>query len=75
MAIYLLDNSLRVEIFFEQNDCDFADNICVSIREDCPDEEKLFRADETNIYITRHEAQQLITALLQAIAESDEQAL
>ena len=75
MAIYLLDNSLRVEIFFEQNDSNFTDNICISICEDCPEEEKLFRADETNMYITKQEAQQLITALLRAIAESDEQAL
>jgi hypothetical protein len=70
MAIYLLDNSLKVNIFFEEFDSGFDDNICISFCEDCPEEERVFRADETNLYLTKDEATQFAIALLQAIAES-----
>lgn len=67
MAITLLENSLHVEIFFEPSDSEFDDDICISITEDCADEEKLFRADETNIFITPEEAGLLILALQRAM--------
>lgn len=72
MAIYLLDNSLRVEVFFEENDRDLNDNICVSLCEDCEEEERILRADETNLYLTRDEASQLAKALVHAISKSQE---
>jgi hypothetical protein len=72
MAITLLDDSLSVDIFFEVNDCEFTDNICVSILEDCPDDEKVFRGDETNLYLTRPEARLLAEALLKAAQESED---
>jgi hypothetical protein len=56
MPVSLLENSLKVDIFFEESDQDFEDDICISIREDCPDEEKIFRADETNIFVTPDQA-------------------
>jgi hypothetical protein len=72
LAITLLDDSLNVEIFFEVNDCEFSDNICISILENCPDDEKVFRGDETNLYLTCPQARQLADALLQAAQESED---
>jgi hypothetical protein len=69
MSISLLDNSLKVDIYFEESDLDFEDDICICILEDCPAEEKLFRADETNIYITPDQAALLIMALQRAMGE------
>ncbi len=70
MSIWLLDNSLQVKIYYDEKDCAFEDNICVSIVEDCPEDEKIFRHDETNIYLTPEQAMQLIKALTAATAES-----
>jgi len=69
MTIRLLDNSLKIDIFFEAKDKEFEDNVCVRIAEDCPDDERLFRAGETNVYLTPQEACQLAEAL-QAAARS-----
>jgi hypothetical protein len=66
-SIYLLDRSLKLDVYFDSEDCQFNDNICVSICEDCPDGEKILVADETNIYLSAEQAQQLADALLQAI--------
>ena len=66
--ITLLQDSLKVDVYFEQSDSDFDDDICLSFMEKCPDEEKLFRFDETNIFMTAQEACQLITELKRAIA-------
>ena len=72
MAIYILDKSIRIEIFFDEGDSDYKDNICVSIDEECPEDERLFRADETNIYITPEEACALAKALMAAARCSQE---
>lgn len=66
MTTFLLDGSLKVEIYFEQTDSDYADNICLCLQEDCPDDEKILIADETNIYLTTKEARALALALNQA---------
>ncbi len=71
MAIYLLDDTLKVEVFFEQKDTGFPDNVCVCFVEDCPKEEKVLSADQVNIYLTRRQARQLALALLNAAEESD----
>jgi len=63
MPILLLDGSLEVNVFFEESDSEFEDNVCVSIAENCPDEEKVFRGDETVLYITAEQACQLARAL------------
>ncbi|MGD0706827.1 MAG: hypothetical protein ABSA51_00085 [Anaerolineaceae bacterium] len=63
MTIHLLDNSLTIDIFFEVKDKEFEDNVCVRMVEDCPDDERLFRAGETNVYLTPQEACQLAQAL------------
>jgi len=70
MAINLLDDSLSVDVYYDQDDCEYEDNICISILEDCPDEEKIFRVGQTNLYLTREQARQLGQALLAAAEES-----
>lgn len=67
MSVLLLDNSLNVEIYFEESDSAFDDDICISFTEDCPDDEKIFRADETNIYITPDQACLLLLQLQRAM--------
>ena len=69
-TIYLLDRSLKVDVYFEPDDLSFKDNICVSICEDCPDSEKIFIADETNIYLSAEESKKLGEILLAASDES-----
>ncbi|MCB9418392.1 MAG: hypothetical protein H6667_01195 [Ardenticatenaceae bacterium] len=66
MFVFLLDNSLKIEVYCEQMDSEFEDNICVSFVEDCPEDEKLFRADETNMYLTPKQAEQLGNLLVRA---------
>ncbi len=70
MSIYLLDDSLKVDVCFEPGDNEFTDNICLKIEEDCPDEEKIFREDEIHLYLTPQQARQLGMALLAAAEES-----
>lgn len=63
MAIYLLDNSLKIEIDYEASDSEYDDNIRVQIIEECLDEEKIFRHDETNLYLTPEQANALARLL------------
>ena len=66
MELLLLDDSLRLQIFFDEPDCDFNDNICLSIEEVCPENEKIFIHDQSNIYITPEQADVLSSALTKA---------
>jgi len=61
--IKILDGSLQIHIFYENRESAYEDNICITIKEDCPDGERLFRAAETNIFITAAEACELAKAL------------
>lgn len=70
--IVLLDGSLTVEIEFEPNDEGFEDNICLSFTECCEDEEKVFCADEVNLFVTPQQARQLAEMLLNAARESEQ---
>ncbi|HEX7394354.1 MAG TPA: hypothetical protein VF313_05455 [Anaerolineaceae bacterium] len=72
MPIYLLDDTLKVEIFVEPADKEFDDNICLSIEESCPLDEKLFCADEVNMYLTARQARQLGLALIEAAEKSSD---
>lgn len=74
MTVLLLDDTLSIEIYYECDDCDWEDNIILRVREDCPDDERLFRMEETNILMTVQQAQALAEALQQAIAHSREDA-
>jgi len=66
----LLDNSLHVSVFYEVSDSDFDDNICICFQEDCPEDEKIFKADETNIFLTPDQANQFAIALINAAKRS-----
>lgn len=71
MAIDLLDNTLTIEIFYDHEDRDLDDHICVSIVESCPPAERLLRAGKTHLYLTAAEARGLGDALLAAADQSD----
>jgi hypothetical protein len=70
MPIYLLDDTISLNIYYDQTDCQYEDNVCLSFYEDCPQEEKIFRAGQTNIYLTREQARRIAEALLKAASES-----
>jgi hypothetical protein len=67
MTIHLLEGTLEVDIFYECEDKDFDDNVCIKIVESCPPEERLLRAGETYIYITAVQARELGEMLLAAV--------
>lgn len=67
---WVLDDTLRLSIKYENQDRDLQDNVCLSIYESCPEDEKLFIADETNIYLTTAEAAMVAEALLTAVQKS-----
>ena len=70
-SISLIDETLKVCVFYEKNDCDFRDNICISIIEDCPEDEKVFRSGETNLFITSVQARALANILQSAVDKSE----
>ena len=72
IPILLLDESLQIEIYFENADSDLEDNICMKIVESCPEEEKVFRHDESHLYLTHEQAQLLADALLKAVETKGE---
>jgi hypothetical protein len=67
MSVSLLDGGLTVTIFFDASDRDFDDDICIQLIEKCPDDEKVLKFDETNLYITPDQACLLILALQRAM--------
>jgi len=70
VAIELLNDSLKIEIFFEKNDKEYEDNICVCIEEFGPEDEKILYAGETNIYINAEQARKLAEKLTEAADQS-----
>lgn len=70
MIIPLLDESLRVQVFFDEPDCDYKDNICISFLEVCPEDEKIFIHDETNIFLTPAQAERFAGVLMVAAEQS-----
>ena len=70
-SILLLDKSLKVEVYFSKEDCDFEDNVCIVIEECCPEDEKIFKHEESHIYVTCAQARELAAALSAAIEESE----
>ena len=72
MAIELLNGSLKIDVYFDKDDKEFDDNICVSLKEFGPEDEKIFYAGETDIFITPDEARKL-AEMLTAAAESSSQ--
>ncbi|MBM3137137.1 MAG: hypothetical protein FJZ98_02995 [Chloroflexi bacterium] len=70
MAMELLNGSLKIEIFYDRRDKEYEDNICLSIKEIGPEEEKVFYAGETNLYIKPEDARKLADMLLEAADHS-----
>lgn len=66
-TITLLDGSLKLSIYYDVSDKDFDDDICLCFEEDCPDDEKLFKADEVSIYITPEQAALIVLELNRAM--------
>ena len=71
MTFHLLDETLQIDIFYECEDEDLEDNVCISIVEQCPPEERLLRVGETHIYLTPDEARILGEALVAAANHSN----
>jgi hypothetical protein len=71
MKIELLGGCLLVDIFFEETDSEFDDNVCLNFTEPCSTDEWLFKAAETNIFLTAIEARQVAQTLLKIAEESD----
>jgi hypothetical protein len=69
MSVVLLDGGLKIEIFFEESDREFDDDICIQIVEDCPEDERVLKFEETNLYITPDQACLLVLALQRAMDE------
>lgn len=69
--ILLLDESLEVEVFYSSEDSDLEDNICLKVTESCEEDEKIFRHDESHMFLTRSQARDLAEALLKAAELSE----
>lgn len=70
MAVRLLDGSLVVEICYDEADSAYEDNICLTLYETCPDEEKIMIHDETHVFITSAQARMLAAFLSKAAGQS-----
>jgi hypothetical protein len=70
MAIELLNGSLKIEVFFDNSDKEYDDNICLCLKEYGPEDEKILYAGETNLYITPDEARKMAAMLLEAAERS-----
>lgn len=66
-AITLLDNSLKLTIYYDDNDSEYEDNICLHFQEDCPEAERLFRVEDTSFYITAEQAALIVLELSRAL--------
>ena len=72
-TVRLLDDTLEVEVGFSCEDADLEDNICVVVNETCPEDEKIFKHEESHIFLTRNQARDLMDALRAAVKASEEQ--
>ena len=70
MALEILNGSLVVDVFFDQRDREYADNVCVCLKECCPEDEKILYANETNVFLTAEQARSLANMLLKAADQS-----
>jgi len=70
MSILLLDESLRMTVFYDRNAPRPAE-ICLYLEETCPPEERLFQDSEFALYLTPGQARALADELLQALRERE----
>ncbi len=66
-SISLLDGSLKLTIYYDPSDQEFEDDICLCFVEDCLEDEKLFKADETSMYVTPEQVALMILELNRAL--------
>lgn len=66
-TITLLDGTLKLNIYYDESDRDYEDDICLCFIEDSRDDEKLFRADESSLYLTPEQAALVILELSRAV--------
>jgi hypothetical protein len=66
-TLNLLDGSLKLSVYVDEADRGFEDDICLQFVEDCAEDEKVFRADDTRIYLTPEEAGLLILELTRVL--------
>ena len=71
MLVKLINGALLVNIHFEPSDSEYDDNICLCFEEPCHEDEHIFRAIQTNLFLTPAEARNLAQALLDAASHSD----
>ncbi len=71
MIIDLLKGALVVQIQLDKSDISYDDNICLCFEEPCHEDEKIFRADQTHLYLTPAEARKIAGSLLAVAEESD----
>lgn len=69
--ILLLDESLQIEVHYVCEDADLEDNICLRVIESCAEEEKIFKHDESHLFLTPSQARDLAAALLRAVEKSE----
>jgi hypothetical protein len=70
MAMEILNGSLVIEIFYDQRDREYDDNVCVCLKEFGPEDEKILYANETNIFLTPEQARELADMLRKAANQS-----
>ena len=68
----LFDGQLSVDVEFEQPEEVFDDNITFFLRENCPPEMKLLKADEVSFNLTSAQARTLAQSLLAAAEKNDQ---
>jgi hypothetical protein len=70
MSLLLLDDNLRVTIYFDRS-VPRLDSICLYLEESCSSGEKLLRDSEAGLYLTPGQARALAAELQAAVAERD----
>jgi hypothetical protein len=68
----LFDGQLSVDVEFEPPEEAFEDNIEFSLREHCPPEIKLLKADEVSFNLTSAQARVLAQSLLDVAEKNDQ---
>lgn len=71
MLVELMNGCMKIDVRFEHSDSEYDDNVCLHFTEPCHDDERVFRAAETNLYLTAGEARKLANALLSVAEDSD----
>lgn len=71
MLVEILNGSMHINIEYDPSDSQYDDNICLCFSEPCEDDERVFRFNETHLYLTPNEARKLAQALLAVAEHSD----